>query len=107
MIDKRYLVIPSSITSSINYTQIEGDIFRLSIDGEKTIVKYDVLFITSSFTQSCINPVTNESQSIFVEAGAYGRPDIYSSSYNEYNHSEIITLLNTPEWFTTGSEIYP
>jgi len=33
-----------------------------------------------------------------IEAGVYGRPSIYSDDYTEYNHSEILELLETEEW---------
>lgn len=72
--NRRYLVIPTSITGSINFNEVMEtsiETLRLSIDGTQTFVKYDI---------------TN------------GRPSIYSESYTEYTHSEILNLLSTTDW---------
>jgi len=106
--NRRWLVIPTSITSSINFDQVcEGSLqgLRLSVDHEKTFVKYDITDVTASYTQSWIDPETQTTQSVVIEAGIYGRPSIYSSSYQEYNYPDILELLSTPEWTSplTGS----
>lgn len=111
--DKRWLIIPTSITGSINFDQVEqssADTLRLSVDGTKTFVKYTITEITESYTQSYTNAMTGESGSYTVEAGVYGRPSFYSSSYMEYTHPEILEILSTPEWskpITTGSVSIP
>jgi hypothetical protein len=99
--NRRWLVIPSSITGSIDFSQVvEGSIesLRLSVDKSKTFVKYDILEVTASYTQSYINAETGTTGSYVVEAGVYGRPTIYDPEYPEYNYNEIITLLQTEEW---------
>lgn len=72
--NRRYLVIPTSITGSINFEEVMEtsiETLRLSVDGTQTFVKYDI---------------TN------------GRPSIYSEIYTEYTHSEILDLLSTSDW---------
>lgn len=99
--DRRWLVIPTSITNSIDFSQVEESsihTLRLSVDGTETFVKYPITDVTASYTQSYINPETHVTESYVVQAGIYGRPSIYSSSYSEYNYPEILTLLSTPEW---------
>lgn len=99
--NRRWLVIPISVTSSIDWQQVQEsgpDYLRLSTDKTKTFVKYDVNVITASYTQSYIDPETNTSASYIVEAGTYGRPSIYSGSYPEYTYPEILNILSTPEW---------
>ncbi len=106
--DRRWLVIPTSITSSIDFTQVEEssiDTLRLSIDETETFVKYPVTVVTASYTQSYWSPETMKSESFVVEAGTYGRPSIYSPEYPEYLYPEILELLATPFWTNpiTGS----
>jgi len=99
--DRRWLVIPTSITSSINFGEVEeGSIenLRLSIDSTQTFVKYNINIVTTPYTQSIIIDFNGDTEDIIVEPGIYGRPSIYSSSYQEYTYSEILELLNTPEW---------
>jgi hypothetical protein len=99
--DRRWLVIPTSITSSIDFTQVEENstnTLRLSVDGTETFVKYPVTVVTASYTQSWYDPQTQTTQSYVVEAGIYGRPSIYTSSYHEYTYPEILDVLSTPEW---------
>lgn len=99
--NRRWLVIPSSITGSIDFSQvIEGSIegLRLSVDKSKTFVKYDILEVTASYTQSYVNAETGATGSYIVEAGIYGRPSIYDPEYPEYKYNEILTVLQTEEW---------
>lgn len=99
--DRRWLVIPTSITSSIDFTQVEEtsiDTLRLSVDGTETFVKYAITDVTASYTQSYTDATTGETGSYVVEAGIYGRPSIYTSSYHEYTYPEILEVLSTPEW---------
>lgn len=72
--NRRYLVIPTSVTSSIDFNEVMEtsiETLRLSIDGTQTFVKYDI---------------TN------------GRPSIYSEEYTEYTHTQILELLSTSDW---------
>jgi len=73
MDDRIYLVIPTSITGSINFDEIydtSEETLRLSADGTKTIVEYN----------------------------SGSRPSFYSEEYTEYTHSEIKALLFNTEW---------
>jgi hypothetical protein len=106
--NKRWLVIPTSITNSIDFSQVEEssiDTLRLSIDETETFVKYPVTVVTASYTQSWYDPQTQTTQSYIIEAGTYGRPSIYSPEYPEYLYPEILELLATPFWTNpiTGS----
>ena len=99
--DRRWLVIPTSITSSISFNEVEEDSMadlRLSVDGSKTFVKYLINIVTTPYTQSIIIDFDGNTENIIVEPGIYGRPSVYSSSYQEYIYPEILELLNTPEW---------
>lgn len=99
--DRRWLVIPTSITSSINFNEVEeGSIenLRLSVDGSQTFIKYDINIVTTPYTQSIIIDFDGNTEDIIIEPGIYGRPSLYSSSYQEYTYNEILELLNTPEW---------
>ena len=99
--DRRWLVIPTSITSSIDFSEVEEtsiDTLRFSIDKTETFVKYTVTVISASYTQSWIDPRTQITESYTVEAGVYGRPSFYSASYHEYTYPEILEILSTPEW---------
>jgi hypothetical protein len=99
--NRRWLVIPTTITGSIEFNQVLQDStgsLRLSVDGTQTFVKYEVTEVTESYTINFMNAETNESGSYTVEAGVYGRPSIYSPEYPEYNHEEILALLSTEAW---------
>ncbi len=105
--NRRWLVIPTSLTSSIDFNQVlESNIgsLRLSIDGSETFVKYEINEVTASYEeyyQDAENPDTWFTSSI--EAGVYGRPSIYDDQYTEYNHTEILNLLTGSNWTSTGS----
>ena len=74
--NRRYLIIPTSITGSINFSQVletSIDTLRLSVDETKTFVKYELP----------------------------NRPDIYDEEYDELTHDEILEVLNTEEWSPT------
>lgn len=101
--NRRWLVIPTSLTGSIDFREVleSGiDSLRLSIDGSKTFVKYEVNEVTASFDTVLPNPETDEEETITTEAGVYGRPSFYSETYPEYNHQEILNLLTGSEWVT-------
>lgn len=101
--NRRYLIIPTSITGSVDFNQVHetsAETLRLSIDGTKTFVKYEVTEVTASYIESYPDTETGETIETTIEAGVYGRPSIYSEDYPEYTHSEILTLLTTLEWTT-------
>jgi hypothetical protein len=99
--NRRWLVIPVSITGSIDFGQVlesSPENLRLSVDETQTFVKYDINIIEEDYTVVVPNLETGQESSYIVYAGVYGRPDIYSPEYPEYNHQEILELLSTPEW---------
>jgi hypothetical protein len=106
--NRRWLVIPTSATGSIDFNQVlesSPSSLRLSVDGTKTFVKYEINEVLESYvvtvpaTPSIEDPtVMSEERTYTVEAGIYGRPSIYSDSYPEYNHEDILALLATEEW---------
>lgn len=101
--NRRWLVIPTNITGSINFDQVlqsNAQTLRLSVDGTKTFVKYEINVVLEDYTVTVPNPQTGEESSYTVYAGTYGRPDFYSEEYPEYTHEQILELLATPEWTT-------
>lgn len=101
--NRRWLVIPTSITGSIDFEQVQepnASTLRISVDGTQTFVKYEITEILEPYTVTVFNPETQEEDSYVVEAGIYGRPSFYSPEYPEYNHQEMLDLLATPEWTT-------
>lgn len=106
--NRRYLVIPTSITGSINFNQVletSADTLRLSTDGTKTFIKYMVVVEPTDRTETYINPETGEEETVTITAGVYGRPSIYSEEYDEYTHSEFLTVLSTEEWTSPIEEM--
>lgn len=107
--NRRWLVLPSNLTGSINFNQVleaSPSTLRYSVDKTETFVKYDVTVVTASYTQSYVDPDTGETGSYIIQAGTYGRPDIYSDEYAEYMHQPMLDLLATPFWtqpLPTGS----
>ncbi len=106
--NRRWLVIPTSLTSSIDFNQVlesSVDNLRLSIDGTQTFVKYEVNEVLESYEeyyQDAEDPNIWHTSS--VEAGVYGRPDIYDPQFTEYNHTDILTLLSTEAWTSPMEE---
>lgn len=101
--NRRWLVIPTNLTESINFDEVHQssiDKLRVSNDGTLAFVKYEVNVVTSSFDTTYTNAETNEENTYTTEAGVYGRPTIYSSSYSEYNHTEILNVLTGSNWVT-------
>ena len=100
--NRRWLVIPTNVTNSIDFSQVletTPTTLRLSVDQEKTFVKYDITIVTASYTASYINAETMQTESYTIEAGTYGRPSsIYNPIYPEYEYQPILDLLATPEW---------
>jgi len=99
--NRRWLVIPATEVENVDFNQVlesSADTLRYSIDGSETFVKYEVTVVEETYTQTSINPETQEEVTTTVEAGVYGRPSIYSEAYTEYNHEEILALLATEAW---------
>ena len=105
--NRRWLVIPTSLTSSIDFNQVlesNTGSLRLSTDGSKTFVKYEINEVTASYEE--YYPDAEDLDTWYtssISAGVYGRPSIYDSQYTEYNHTEILNLLTGSNWTTTGS----
>lgn len=101
--NRRYLIIPVNIIVDIDFNEVHETSYntiRKSINGEKTFVKYDVTIVDQDIISEFTNPETNETQEVITKAGVYGRPSFYSEEYLELNHSDMIDLLNTNEWYT-------
>ena len=105
--NRRYLIIPTSLTGSVDFNQVHetsAETLRLSVDGTKTFLKYDVTEVTASYTEVYPDPETEEMIETTIEAGVYGRPSVYSEEYPEYTHSEILTVLSGADWTTPLDE---
>jgi len=99
--NRRWLVIPATQVENVDFNQVleaGPDSLRYSVDGTQTFVKYEVQVVEETYTETFIDPETNEEVTFTVEAGIYGRPSIYSDQYTEYNHEEILELLSTEDW---------
>lgn len=99
--NRRWLIIPTSITSSINFNEVlesSTGSLRVSLDGAETFVKYDITEVTASYTMEYVDAQTGQMASSSIAAGIYGRPSIYSASYSEYNHQEILDILTGSNW---------
>ena len=115
--NRRWLVIPATEVENVNFNQVlETSIesLRYSVDRTETFVKYEINEVLESYTvtvpamPSMENPeVMTEESSYTVEAGIYGRPDIYNGSYPEYNHEDILALLATEAWTPPLTEEMP
>ena len=67
--DRKYVIVNvADVTDEMKYSSLEGKILRKSLDGVKTIFKWD------GDTPSCFDGMTT------------------------YSHSEILTELSTSEW---------
>ena len=99
--NRRWLVIPATEVENVNFNQVlesSADSLRYSVDESETFVKYEVVVVEETYTETFTDPETNEETTNTVEAGVYGRPSIYSDSYTEYNHADILALLATEAW---------
>ena len=99
--NRRWLVIPASEVANVDFNQVlesSADSLRYSVDGTETFVKYEVTVVEETYTQTFLDPETQEEITTTVEAGVYGRPSIYNGTYPEYNHEEILALLATEAW---------
>ena len=99
--NRRWLVIPTSIIDDIDFNQVHesnAESLRKSIDETLTFVKYEVNVIDETYTETFVDPETEDETSNTIEAGTYGRPSVYSEDYTEYNHADILALLATEAW---------
>lgn len=99
--NRRWVIIPTSMTGSINFNEVmesSPESLRLSLDGSKTFVKYDITEVTSSYTNEYIDATTGQIMYTTIQSGIYGRPSFYSSEYQEYTHNEMIDILSNNEW---------
>ena len=105
--NRRWLVIPTDKIDDINFDQVleQGkDSLRKSVDETKTFVKYDVTVFEQDVIVTNLDLETNEEVTTTTKAGTYGRPDVYSTDYTEYNYEDILALLATEEWTSTEQE---
>jgi hypothetical protein len=106
--NRRWLIIPTTATGSIDFNQIlesSPESLRLSVDGTKTFIKYEINEILEDIVHTGINPETQEETSHTTLAGVYGRPSIYQEGDTEYTHEEILTILSTEEWSKPLAEL--
>jgi len=99
--NRRWLILPTSATGSIDFNQVlesSPESLRLSVDGTKTFIKYEINEVLEDQTYTGINPETGEETTHTILAGVYGRPGIYQEGDTEYTHQEILTILSTEEW---------
>ena len=99
--NRRWLIIPTTATGSIDFNKVlESSLesLRLSVDGTKTFIKYEITEVPVTCQTESINALTGEPEVCTTEAGVYGRPNIYQEGDIEYNHEEILAILSTEEW---------
>ena len=98
---RRWLVIPTTELHNVDFDQVlesSMESCRLSLDGTKTFVKYDINIVENTYIETHIDPETCDEVNTVVQAGVYGRPSVYNETYPEYTHSEILVLLSTSDW---------
>lgn len=99
--NRRWLIIPSTLVESINFDEVlefSQDSLRYSLDGTQTFIKYDINIIEEDIVKTFLNPETLVEETFTTPAGVYGRPSVWSETYPELTHSEILALLATEEW---------
>jgi len=99
--NRRWLVIPTSIIDDIDFNQVHEsntESLRKSVDDTLTFIKYDVNIVNETNTETFEDVATGEEVTSTIEAGVYGRPSVYKPIYTEYNHEDILALLNTEAW---------
>ena len=82
--DRRFVIFNITELNQINFNQVyetSSDTVRKSVDGTKTFVKYDLP------TPSSVASLTTKSI--------------------EYTYDEMITILNTPEWYNPEPDPRP
>lgn len=106
--NRRWLIIPTTLTGSIDFNQVlesSPESLRLSVDGTKTFIKYEINEVLEDQTYTGINPETGEETTHTTVAGVYGRPSIYQEGDTEYTHEQILSILSTEEWTTPMEEL--
>jgi len=99
--NRRWLIIPTSMTGSINFNEIlesSPESLRLSVDGTKTFVKYEINELLEDQIYTGLNLETGQEETHTTPAGVYGRPSIYQEGDTEYDHEQILSILSTEEW---------
>jgi len=89
------------MTGSIDFNQVlesSPESLRLSVDGTKTFIKYEINEVLEDIVHTGTNLITGEETTSTTLAGIYGRPSIYQEGDTEYNHEEILHILSTEEW---------
>ena len=105
--NRRWLVIPATEVENVDFNQVlesSADSLRYNVAGTETFVKYEVAVVEETYTETFTDAETQEEITNTVEAGVYGRPAIYSDSYTEYNHADILALLATEAWTAPAEE---
>jgi hypothetical protein len=75
---RNYVIIEASEVPSVDFNQVleaSADALVYSLDGTKTIVKYE------------------------------GTQPFFLLGKTEYNHAEILSILEGPEWFDPDAEV--
>lgn len=99
--NRRYLIVNTQDLENINFNQVletSADTCRLSVDGTKSFVKYEINVVEEDIVKEFIDPETGEPQTHTTLAGVYGRPSFYEEGMVEHTHEEILTILVGPEW---------
>ena len=99
--NRRWLVIPAAEVSNVDFSQVlesSADSLRYNVAGTETFVKYEVRVVEETYSETFLDPETNQEVTTTVQAGVYGRPSIYSDAYTEYDHAGILELLATEAW---------
>jgi hypothetical protein len=99
--NRRYLILNTEELQHVNFNQVletSADTCRLSVDGTKSFVKYEINVVEEDIVEEFINPETEENQTYITTAGVYGRPSFYEEDMTEYTHEEILATLAGPEW---------
>ena len=108
--NRRWLVVPADEVANVDFSQVlesSADSLRYNVAGTETFVKYEVRVVEETYSETHIDPETNEEVTTTVQAGVYGRPSIYSDAYIEYDHAGILELLATEAWTTPIEEELP
>ena len=99
--NRRWVIIPTSMIDLIDFSQIiqtNLNSLRYSIDGSKTLIKYDLNIVEQDETHTSYNPETHEENTYTIQAGIYGRPSFITSEFIEYTYEQILEILNGTEW---------
>jgi len=105
--NRRWLVIPATEVENVDFSQVlesSADSLRYNVANTETFVKYEVRVVEETYTETYTDAETGEEVTNTIQAGVYGRPSIYSDSYTEYNHADILALLATDAWTTPAED---